>query len=138
MKIAIPLTAGRLSAHFGHCEQFALIDTNQETKQITGQTLVTPPPHEPGLLPRWLHEQGVNAIIAGGMGRRALDLFVINGIIVQAGPAGTAPEELVLALLNGTLAGGTPTCSHNHGHGHGHEHGHGHGHGCHGHGGGAH
>jgi hypothetical protein len=24
-----------------------------------------PPPHEPGVLPRWLKEQGVNVVIAG-------------------------------------------------------------------------
>jgi predicted Fe-Mo cluster-binding NifX family protein len=34
MKIAIPLTAGRLSAHFGHCEQFALIEADPAARQI--------------------------------------------------------------------------------------------------------
>jgi Mrp family chromosome partitioning ATPase len=58
MRFAIPMAAGQLCLHFGHCEQFALIDVNEETKVITNQTMVTPPPHEPGLLPRWLHEQG--------------------------------------------------------------------------------
>jgi predicted Fe-Mo cluster-binding NifX family protein len=125
MKIAIPLTAGRLSAHFGHCEQFALIEADPASKQILNQTLVVPPPHEPGLLPRWLHQQGVQAVIAGGMGRRALDLFAQNGIAVHAGAGGDTPEDVTKAFLNGTLGGGTPTC------GHDHDHDHGHGHGCH-------
>lgn len=119
MKIAIPVTDGRLSEHFGHCEQFALIEADPPSKQILSQTLVTPPPHEPGLLPRWLHEQGVQVVIAGGMGRRALDLFAQNGIAVHAGQPGDAPERLAEAYLNNTLSGAAPTCGHDRGH-HGH------------------
>jgi len=126
MKIAIPLTAGRLSGHFGHCEEFALIEADPGSKQIVNQTRVVPPPHEPGVLPRWLHEQGAQVIIAGGMGRRALDLFAENGIAVHAGPEGASPEDLVQAFLNGALGTAAPTCGHDHGH-HGHRHGHHHG-----------
>ena len=71
MKIAIPMADGRLCMHFGHCEQFALVDVDEIAGKPTNTTLVTPPPHEPGLLPRWLHEQGATVIIAGGMGQRA-------------------------------------------------------------------
>ena len=27
MKIAIPVAAGKLSAHFGHCEEFAIFES---------------------------------------------------------------------------------------------------------------
>ena len=118
MKIAIPLTAGRLSSHFGHCEQFAIVDVDQAVCKIPGQALDTPPPHEPGLLPRWLKEQGVQVVIAGGMGRRALDLFAENGIAVHAGRAEAAVEDLVTALLQGSLGGEAPTCGHDHDHTH--------------------
>jgi len=119
MKIAIPLTAGRVSEHFGHCEQFALIEADLESKQILTQTLVVPPPHEPGLLPRWLQQQGVQIVIAGGMGRRALDLFAQNNIAVHAGAPGDTPENVARVFLNGALGGGTPSCSgHNDGHSH--------------------
>jgi ATP-binding protein involved in chromosome partitioning len=128
MKIAIPLTAGRLSDHFGHCEQFALIEADPGSKRILAQNLVVPPPHEPGLLPRWLHQQGVQVVIAGGMGRRALDLFAQNGIAVHAGAPGDTPDNVAQAFLNGALGGGTPTCGHDHEHGEHGEHG-GHGHG---------
>jgi predicted Fe-Mo cluster-binding NifX family protein len=121
MKIAIPLVAGRLSEHFGHCEQFALIEADPASKQVLNQTRVVPPPHEPGLLPRWLHQQGVQVIIAGGMGRRALDLFAQNGIAVHAGTTGATPEELAQAWLSGALGDATPTCGH--GGGGGHQHG---------------
>jgi predicted Fe-Mo cluster-binding NifX family protein len=118
MIIAIPLTAGRLADHFGHCEQFALIEADAGAKRILAQNLVIPPPHEPGLLPRWLHQQGVQVVIAGGMGQRALDLFAQNGIAVHAGAPGDTPDNVAQAFLNGALGGGTPTCGHDHDHTH--------------------
>ncbi len=114
MKIAIPLSAGRLAEHFGHCEQFAFVEADPQSKRVLSQSLVVPPPHEPGVFPRWLHQQGVHVIIAGGMGRRALDLFAQNSIIVHAGRPGDAPEIAAQALLTGTLPGGTPNCGHDH------------------------
>ena len=68
MTIAIPLSGGKLSPHFGHCEQFALFQV--EEKLVKVRKDLDPPPHEPGLLPRWLKGQGVDLVIAGGMGRR--------------------------------------------------------------------
>ncbi len=112
MKIAIPTAAGKLCMHFGHCEQFAIIDVDAESRAITGQRLLTPPPHEPGVLPKWLHEQGVNLIIAGGMGQRAQGLFNENGIRVVVGAAVEAPEVLVRQHLAGTLATGENVCDH--------------------------
>ena len=116
MKIAIPLAGGRLADHFGHCEQFALIEANPETKTILNTVQVTPPPHEPGLLPRWLHQQGVQVIIAGGMGQRALNLFAESGIAVKSGPPGKTAEELAKTFLDGCLISGPSACGH-------HEHG---------------
>ncbi len=116
LKIAIPLAGGRLADHFGHCEQFALIEANPDSKTISKTTQVTPPPHEPGLLPRWLHEQGVQVIIAGGMGQRALSLFAENGITVKSGAAGKTPEELAQSFLEGRLNSGPSACGqHQHG-----------------------
>ena len=112
MKIAIPLADGRLCMHFGHCEQFALVDVDEAAGKPTNTTLVTPPPHEPGLLPRWLHEQGAAVIIAGGMGQRAQSLFTENGIKVVVGAAAETPENLVAAYLAGTLQTGANVCDH--------------------------
>ncbi|MEN6495822.1 MAG: NifB/NifX family molybdenum-iron cluster-binding protein [Thermoguttaceae bacterium] len=112
MKIAIPVAGGRLCMHFGHCEQFALIEVVENDKKTTATTLVTPPPHEPGLLPRWLHEQGVSLIIAGGMGQRAQQIFGQNGVQVVVGAPPEAPETLVAAYLDGTLQCGGNACDH--------------------------
>jgi ATP-binding protein involved in chromosome partitioning len=112
MRIAIPLAEGRLCQHFGHCEQFAFVVVDEKAKTITATTLVTPPPHEPGVLPRWLHSQGVNVILAGGMGQRAQQLFVENGVTVIVGAPAETPEKLVLAFLEGALKVGTNACDH--------------------------
>ncbi len=72
MKIAIPLANGQLAMHFGHCEEFALVDVDEATRQHRGTAIRNAP--QPGLLPRWLHEQS-EVIIAGGMGQRAQMLF---------------------------------------------------------------
>ena len=111
MKIAIPLTDGQLCMHFGHCEQFALVETDEQDN-IVNKTLLTPPPHEPGVLPAWLNEQGANVIIAGGMGMRAQQLFAQNDITVVVGASGEQPEQLVAAYLNGTLETGDNVCDH--------------------------
>jgi len=112
MKIAIPLADGRLCMHFGHCEQFALVDVDEITGKSTNKQCVTPPPHEPGLLPRWLHEQGATVIIAGGMGQRAQQLFAQNGIKVLVGAPADTPENLVNAFTSGTLESGQNACDH--------------------------
>ncbi|MCP4131432.1 MAG: ATPase [bacterium] len=112
MKIAIPTSEGKLCMHFGHCEQFAILDVNKETKEIIREEYITPPPHEPGLLPRWLAEKGANCIIAGGMGSRAQNLFKENKIDVITGSSVNTPAEIVTAFLNDSLVTGTNTCDH--------------------------
>jgi len=112
MKIAIPVADGRLCMHFGHCEQFALVEVDEGTKAVIGTTYLTPPPHEPGVLPRWLHEQGADVIIAGGMGQRAQGLFSQNGIKVVVGAPAETPEDVISAYLSGTLKVGQNVCDH--------------------------
>jgi predicted Fe-Mo cluster-binding NifX family protein len=109
-RIAIPLENGTLCSHFGHCQQFAIVDTENYT--ISGRTLVTPPPHEPGLLPAWLAEKGVTDVIAGGMGQRAIDLFNQQKINVFVGAQIKSHEDLVNDLLNNSLAAGANYCDH--------------------------
>jgi ATP-binding protein involved in chromosome partitioning len=112
MKIAIPLAEGKLCMHFGHCETFALIDVDKENKKILKTEFLTPPPHEPGVLPKWLSEQNATVIIAGGMGMRAQDLFKENNIEVLVGAPSAEPEILVKKYLEGALTCGDNICDH--------------------------
>ncbi|MBA7619000.1 hypothetical protein ES703_26332 [subsurface metagenome] len=112
MRIAIPLLEDKLSPHFGHCDQFAIIEVDDSSKRITNRQDLTPLAHEPGVLPKWLHGIGVNVIIAGGMGQRAQQLFVQNQIEVVVGAPAEAPEDLVSAHLNSTLETSGNICDH--------------------------
>ncbi len=112
MKIAIPTADGRLCMHFGHCEQFALVEVADGDVKTMRTTMATPPPHEPGLLPRWLHERGVEVVIAGGMGQRAQQLFAQKGIRVVVGAPVETPEALAAAWLDGSLQSGVNACDH--------------------------
>ena len=109
-RIAIPLENGILCSHFGHCQQFAIIDTVD--KSVSEVNTVTPPPHEPGLLPAWLSDKGVTDVIAGGMGQRAIELFNQQKINVFVGAQIKSHTELVNDLLNNTLAAGANYCDH--------------------------
>ena len=112
MKIAIPVAEGKLCMHFGHCEQFALVEVDDAGEGVVRTRYLAPPPHEPGVLPRWLHEQGANVIIAGGMGQRAQRLFSQNDIKVVVGAPADTPENVASAYLGGTLEVGQNVCDH--------------------------
>jgi predicted Fe-Mo cluster-binding NifX family protein len=112
MRIAVPVADGKLSMHFGHCEHFALFGVVPETKTILTKEIVTAPEHEPGLLPRWLAQRGVEVIIAGGMGARARTLFAQRAIHVVVGAPAETPETLVAAYLDGRLQTGENICDH--------------------------
>lgn len=115
MKIAIPIENGMMCSHFGHASQFAIIDV--EDGNIAKTQFLTPPPHEPGSLPRWLHELGTTHIICGGIGGRAVELMAAAGIQVIAGVTGTDPAQLMEDFLTNRLRGiAGPTCQ-----GHGEE-----------------
>ena len=64
---AIPTAQGELCSHFGHCEQFAII--NVQDGKVVNQEMLTPPPHEPGLLPRWLGGKGRQHYYRGRHGK---------------------------------------------------------------------
>jgi len=112
MRIAIPIAGGRLAQHFGHCEKFAFMDVDPVTKQTTASTEVAAPEHQPGLLPPWLKERGVNLIIAGGMGARAHSLFQTASIEVVTGAPAEAPGTLVRHYLDGRLISRENACNH--------------------------
>lgn len=112
MRIAIPLAQGKLSLHFGHCDQFAIFEIDDDSKKVISRNNETPPAHAPGVLPQWLGGIGVNVIIAGGMGQRAQQLFAQNDIRVIIGASYGSPEELLSAYLDNKLETGDNICDH--------------------------
>ncbi len=112
MKIAIPVHSNKLCQHFGHCEQFYICIAEEDNKKIISSELIIPPPHEPGLLPRWLGEKSVDVIITGGMGQKAQALFEERNIKVFTGAPSLPPDALVEQYLIGNLEYGSNACDH--------------------------
>ena len=108
--LVVPVSDGKLSSHFGHCKQFAFIEIQHG--KIAKTEMLTPPAHEPGVLPRWLDEQGADIVIAAGMGEKAQQLLEENGIEVIIGAPMDSPESLTNQYLSGSLVTGANVCDH--------------------------
>lgn len=116
MRIAIPLSGGQLSQHFGHSKEFLFVDADLEQKRVLCKKVEAAPEHVPGLLPRWLAEHGVNVVIASGMGAHARDLLAASSMQVLTGVSAMDPEVLVTDFMNARLETGANHCDHS-GHG---------------------
>ena len=112
MKIAIPLANGRLAMHFGHCEQFALVDVDEATRQHRGTAVLAAPPTSLDCCRDGCTSRAPDVIIAGGMGQRAQQLFAEKGIRVVYGVPSDTPETIVKAFLDGTIVSGKNLCDH--------------------------
>ena len=130
MKIVIPTLEGKLCGHFGHCESFTFVEVNAETKEITNIETVIPEDGVSCQSAGWLAQQGIDLVLAGGMGGRPLMTFAQNDVEVVTGCPELEIKEIVELFLNNTLETTENSC----GHGENHQcHGHGEGHHCGGH-----
>ncbi|MFA5570926.1 MAG: NifB/NifX family molybdenum-iron cluster-binding protein [Sphaerochaetaceae bacterium] len=112
MKIAIPVANGVLNLHFGHCSSFVIAEVDCEQKKLIKKLEVPAPKHEPGVLPRFLAQQGVDLIISGGMGMSAQNLFKEAGVDVIVGAPSVAVDQIIEDYLQGTLVTGHNECGH--------------------------
>jgi predicted Fe-Mo cluster-binding NifX family protein len=112
MKIAMPLSGGQLSQHFGHSEQFLFVDADVEQRRVLRKNIETAPEHAPGLLPKWLVEHGVDTVIAAGVGARAQELLSASSVKVLTGVSEINPDALVADFLSGRLERGSNQCDH--------------------------
>lgn len=109
-RIAIPLENGVLCAHFGHCQQFAIVDVKDNA--IVKIEEITPPEHQPGLYPKWIAEHGVTDVIGGGMGQQAISLFNQEKINVFVGAPVKGAKALVEDFLTDKLSLNANYCDH--------------------------
>lgn len=112
MIVAVATEGDMVAQHFGRCPEytlFKLIDGSVREEKV-----IANPGHEPGFLPGFLAQMGVNCIIAGGMGPRAQSLFAGENIETFIGISG--PIRVIIdAYLAGKLQSGESTCDHQHG-----------------------
>ena len=107
MRIAISTDGANVSAHFGRCPSFTIVDI--ENGQVGSRETIDNPGHHPGFLPEFLHDKGVSCIVAGGMGQRAVMLFSEKGIEGIVGISGTI-DDVIGKIASGELEGGESLC----------------------------
>ena len=93
-----------LGAHFGHCDLYTLVTVDDgEVKEVN---VIPNVPHQQGgcMAPvQHLAQNGVNQLIAGGMGLRPLMGFNQVGIEVYHGGGAANVGEAIQAMLDGRL-----------------------------------
>ncbi len=107
--IAIPSTHpggldAPLGAHFGHCDLYTLV--TEENGKVANVKVIPNVPHQQGgcMAPvQHLAQNGVQQLIAGGMGFRPLMGFNQAGIEVYYGGSAQTVGQAVDAMLAGEL-----------------------------------
>jgi predicted Fe-Mo cluster-binding NifX family protein len=112
MKVAISTDQGYVSPHFGRCSTYTIVETQEG--QILDREEIPNPGHQPGFLPQYLSDKGVNCIIAGGMGPRAQALFAQKNIETIIGVQGSI-DEVIQKFIKQELESGDDLCDHGHG-----------------------
>lgn len=132
MRIALPISEGKFSTHYGRAEALSLyeVDLSEGTAANLGMRLF--PAEGTCGAGAWVATQGVEILLAGGLGSGAALGLGKAGVKVFAGISETDPAKVVEQFLAGIaqareLAPGESMCQ---GHEDGEEHGHGHHHGA--------
>jgi predicted Fe-Mo cluster-binding NifX family protein len=112
MRIAVAQDNRIVSGHFGHCEGFALYAYDNGVAEF--ENVLANPGHEPGFLPKFLRENKVDVVIAGGMGGRAQDLFKEQGIEVIVGASGSIDDVVELYTKSALKSTGAVCSAHDH------------------------
>ena len=107
MKIAIPTDGRDVAPHFGRCPSFTVVVI--ENNRIAEREVIENPGHQPGYIPEFLRGIGVDTIIAGGMGPRAMELFNNNNIDYILGAEGNI-EDVVKSYIKGDLKSSNSPC----------------------------
>jgi len=116
LKVAISTDGDFVSAHFGRCPEFTIVDIKDG--KVKKKETVQNPGHQPGFIPQFLHQKGVECIICGGMGMRATGFFDEFGIQTIVGINGRI-SEVIEKLQKGKLEGGESLCKPGSGRGYG-------------------
>lgn len=112
MKIAATYENGMIFQHFGK-SQFFKIYTADENKDISGFEVISTNGQGHSALADILAENGVDALVCGGIGAGAVNALAEKGIEVYGGNMGN-PDVLVIKLLAGKLEQKAVSCNHHH------------------------
>jgi len=109
MKIAIATDGTQVAHHFGRCESYTIVEI--ENNEVLKKSIIDNPGHEPGFLPKFLSEKGVNCILTGGMGPKAINLFREKNVEPVIGVYGSI-DKVIEDFLNNKLEIGDSKCDH--------------------------
>ncbi|MCK4613205.1 MAG: NifB/NifX family molybdenum-iron cluster-binding protein [Thermoplasmata archaeon] len=132
MKLCIPSMGNRgldeqMGYHFGRVPYYTIVDTDTDEVKVVPNTSAHMGGQ--GYPAEILANLDIHTMIVGGLGRRAIQLFEQNGVMVYVGASGTVREALT-AFRNNRLEAATDenACRqhafHGEGIGEGHEHHH--------------
>ncbi|NJN25233.1 MAG: dinitrogenase iron-molybdenum cofactor biosynthesis protein [Cyclobacteriaceae bacterium] len=114
MKIAIPIKNNQVDDHFGHCSYYAIYHTDEAGNILVKEMLKAPEGCGcKSNIASTLKELGVNILLAGNMGKGALDMLRSFGIEVVRGCHGLA-SDVVADFLAGKLVDSDIVCDHHH------------------------
>ncbi len=132
MRISVPSMGDRglgehVGEHFGRVPTYTIYDTETEKVEVLRNT--TEHMGGTGYPPELLSRAGVNVMVCGGLGRRAIMMFEQMGIRVYVGARGTVKDAIEM-YRSGSLEEATDenACqqhafrSEAHGHHHHHQH----------------
>ena len=111
MKAAISTKNNMVTEHFGHCDYFMVYEI--EGNRIIGKNQIKNPPHQKGLLPKFLKDLGIDVVIAGGIGQMAVSLLEDLGISCFMNHQGLA-DDVIQRYLSGNLTSKGEPCSEHH------------------------
>ncbi len=117
MRIAIAADDPRgmesvVSHHFGRCPYYVFVDLEgKEVQKVEAKPNPGAEHHAPGEVPAFIHAQGAEVIIAGGMGQRAIAAFHQYGIRPYTGASGSV-RHVLEALVGGALEDARPCKDH--------------------------
>jgi predicted Fe-Mo cluster-binding NifX family protein len=113
MIVAVPYLQGIVNPHFGSTETFLVANIADGQVETTSVFEMQGMQHNHAGLAGFFKEQGVDVILAGGMGAPMRHALEGAGFEVLCGVAGPALEA-VDAFLRGDLEYSDATCGHHH------------------------
>jgi len=108
MRCVISTDGESVSAHFGRCPEFTVVEI--ENGEVTKTEVIQNPGHNPGYLPEYFAGMKADCIIAGGMGQMAMGLFAAKKIKPIVGVTGSV-AEVIEKLEQGKLEGAESLCN---------------------------
>jgi len=113
MKIAVPVTSdNKLDSHFGHCKYFKIFSVKNENEIECIKKISPENGHgcKSGIA-SLLAAEGVEVLLAGGIGEGAVNNLNSAGIKVIRGCAGE-PDDLVRLYIEGKIDDSGESCRH--------------------------